>query len=453
MTAVSDLALLDGEPICSFERRELWEPDYDRETKLCRRIIEERAFSDTGHPLVLEFEKAFREKVAGTEWVLPQNNGTSTLLAGYFAVGVGPGDEIITPTYNWICSFGPATMLGARPVFCDIEPDTLCMDPEDLPRCLSERTKAILVPHLFGAVCDMDRIMAFARQHDLAVIEDCAHSHGAKWDGQLIGSIGDVGSYSMQGGSPGGKPVAAGEGGVVGTSARLCYERILAMGHLNRYNITDELTLEPYSKLTQAGLAMVKFRATNLSIAIATVALENLEYRNRRVQENYDELLALIEDVECIEPPRFYDKAQPAGYYGNMRMLYHPESLGGLSADTFKAAVNAEGASLAGRNYEGWHLWPPYSTGFPYWGDGRGPLSIDGGYQPPKREELPQAVEVIPRILALPTMIEPPEGYIEAFAAAIRKVAERFEDLLPHDERISGEIQRRLQSGPPPLIR
>ncbi len=450
---MSDLALLGGEPVCSFERRELWEPDYEREIELCARIIRERAFSNTGHPLAVEFEERFREKVAGTRWVLPQCNGTSTLLAAYYAVGVGPGDEVITPTYNWICSFAPATLLGARPIFCDIEPDTLCLDPEDLPRCLSHRTRAICVPHLFGAVCDMDRIMAFAHSHDLAVVEDCAHSHGARWDGRLIGSIGDVGSFSMQGGSPGGKPVAAGEGGVVATSDRRCYERILAFGHLNRYNMHEELTIEPYSRLTQAGLSLSKFRISNLSIAIATVALENLEYRNRRVQENYDELLGLIEDVECLDPPRFYDRAEPAGYYGNMRMIYHPEVVGGLSADTFKAAVNAEGASLAGRNYEGWHLWPPFSTGFPYWDDGRGPISIEEGYRPPRREELPQAVEVIPRILALPTMIEPPEGYIEAFAGAIRKVAERFEDLLPHDERISGEIQRRLASGPPPLIR
>ncbi len=450
---MSALALLGGEKLCTFERTELWEPDYDRETALCRQIIEERAFSDTGHPMVLEFEEKFREKVAGTEWVLPQCNGTSTLLAAYFGAGVGPGDEIITPTYNWICSFGPATILGARPVFCDIEPDTLCLDPEDLPRCLSERTRAITVPHLFGSVCDMDRIMAFAREHDLAVIEDCAHTHGAKWDGRPIGSIGDVGSFSMQGSAPSGKPVAAGEGGVVGTSDRECYERILAMGHLNRYNISDELTLEPYSRLTTAGLSLSKFRINNLAIAIATVALDNLEYRNRRVQENYDALLGELQDVECLQPVRFYDRAEPAGYYGNMRILYRPEAVGGLSADTFRAAVVAEGASLAGRNYEGWHLHPPYSTGFPYWRDGRGPLSIDGGYEPPRREDLPQAVEVIPRILALPTMIEPPEGYIEAFAAAVRKVADNFDELLPHDERISGEVQRRLASGPPPLIR
>jgi dTDP-4-amino-4,6-dideoxygalactose transaminase len=427
---MSKLALLGGEPVCRFERTELWQPDTDRELELCGRIICERAFSDTGHAIALEFERSFREKVAGTEYVLPQNNGTSTLLVAYFAVGVGPGDEIITPTYNWLCSFGPAMLLGATPVFCDIDQETLCLDPADLPRRLSERTRAICVPHLFGAVCDMDPIMSFARDHELKVIEDCSHSHGARYEGKLIGSIGDVGCFSMQGSSPGGKPVAAGEGGVVATNDRHCYERILALGHLNRYDVADELTEEPLNRLTRAGWAMVKLRPTNLSLCIATVALDGLEYRNRRVQENYDELLAGLGDVECLQPIRQYPKAQNAGYYGFMRIIYRPGALGGLPAERFQQAVAAEGANLAGRNYDGYHITPPFDTGMAFYDDGRGPISPDRGYAPQAPDDLPNARRVIPNILALPTMIEPPDGYTEAFAEAIRKVETHHRDLL-----------------------
>ena len=110
-------------------------------------------------------------------------------------------------------------------------------------------------------------------------------------------------------------PAAPGEGGVVATSNRHYYERILAMGHLNRYNLQSELTEAPLNRLTSAGWAMVKFRPTNLSIAIATVALDALEYRNRRVQENYGRLLGLLSDVACLQPIRQYPKAQNAGYY------------------------------------------------------------------------------------------------------------------------------------------
>ncbi len=427
---MSKLALLGGEPVCKFEKTELWEPDRARELALCKRIIDERAFSDTGHEIAVQFEQNFKEQVAGTEYVLAHNNGTSTLLGAFFAVGVGPGDEVITPTYNWICSFAPVTILGARPIFAEIDPDTLCLDPADLPNRLTDKTKAIIAPHLFGAVCDMDPIMEFAHEHGLAVVEDCSHSHGATYDGKPIGSIGDVGCFSMQGGSPGGKPVAAGEGGVVATDNRHYYERIIAMGHLNRYNLKDELTEEPLNRLTSPGWAMVKFRPTNLSLCIATVALDALPYRNRRIQENYDKLLDLLKDVTALKPIKEYPKAQNGGYYGHMRIIYQPDEVGGLAPEKFQEAVNAEGASLAGRSYEGWHITPPYDTGMAYYDDGRGAISPSQGYKAPKYGDLPVSEAVIPNILALPTMIDPPDGYIEAFAEAIKKVQENYEDLL-----------------------
>jgi perosamine synthetase len=427
---MSPLALLGGPKTCSFERIELWEPDYDQEIALCSQVIRERSFSSTGHPLALEFEAKFRDLVAGTEFVLPQNNGTSTLLAAYFAVGVGPGDEVICPTYTWICSFAPAMVLGATPIFCDLDPETLCLDPNDLPRWITPRTKAICVPHLFGTVCDLGPIMAIAAEHGIAVVEDCSHSHGARYDGQLIGSLGDVGCFSMQGASPAGKPVGAGEGGVFATNNRHYYERVLAYGHFNRYNIAQELTEPPLNQLTVATWGMIKFRVTNLSLVIGLVALDSLEYRNRRVKENYDQLLGLIADVACLQPAKSYPRAQNAGFYGNLRVIYRPEVLGGLSPERFAQAVAAEGASLGGRNYDGYHLTPPFDTGMAFYDDGRGPISPAQGYQPQGRGSLPNAERVIPNILALPTMIDPPEGYVEAFAAALKKVEANHGDLL-----------------------
>lgn len=428
---MSKLALLDGESTCNFEQSELWEPDREQELALCKQIIEERAFSSTGYPLALEFAERFREQVAGTEYVLNHNNGTAALLAAYFAIGVGPGDEIITPTYNWIAGFAPATLLGARPVFCDMDPETLCMDPADLPRRLSERTKVLLVPHLFGGVCDMEPIMAFARKHDLQVIEDCSHVHGARYGGKLIGSIGDIGCYSMQGGNPGGKAVGAGEGGVLATNNRHYYERALAMAHVHHYNLGEELTEPPFNQLPHQGLSLAKHRPSNLSLAIALVSLDSLEYRNRRMRENYARLTHLIEEgIPCLRILKTYAKAEPAGFYGNLRVVYQPEELGGLPADKFHEAAMAEGANLGGRQYVGWHMTPPYDTGMAYYDDGRGPLSPAEGYQPQPCGSLPHAESIIPNIMALPRMIEPPEGYAEAYVAALRKVVDNYQDLL-----------------------
>jgi len=234
----------------------------------------------------------------------------------------------------------------------------------------------------------------------------------------------------MQGASPAGKPVGAGEGGVVVTNCRHYYERILAFGHFNRYNIAQELTEPPLTELTTATWGMIKFRVTNLSLVIGLVALESLEYRNRRIRENYDQLLAMIGDVECLRPARSYPRAECAGFYGNRRMIFHPEALGGLSPEKFAAAVVAEGASVGGRNYDGYHITSPFNTGMAFYDDGRGALSPAQGYVPQGAGSLPQAEAVIPNILALPTMIDPPEGYLEGYAASIKKVQDNYRDLL-----------------------
>lgn len=424
--SAKDLALLGGPKAVTIQNPEQWCPPIDREIELCTEVIRERAFSQTNEGIPGEFERGFKELV-GTEFCLSQNNGTSTLLAAYFAVGVGPGDEIITPSYGWICTFGPSMLLGARPVFCEMDPDTLLADPEDIERRLTPCTKAICVPHLFGNVCDMDRILAVGRKHGIPVIEDCSHSHGARWDGQPIGSLGDIGCFSMQGASPGGKPVAGGEAGVIATNHRRYYERILVMGHLNRSGMVNELTDPNYKAIGSTGFSLVKFRPSALSMAIGLASLETVQYRNKRIWEYYLQIEDGLKGVPGVRVASRYPKAQPGGFYGNFRGIYNPDELGGLPVDTFIEAVNAEGAPLRGRSYPLWHLNPLFAEGLPLHDDGRGPLT--GNYQGYKRGDLPVTEEVHPRILAFPTLIEPREGYIEQYVGAIRKVVENYKSL------------------------
>lgn len=425
--SVSKLAILGGPKTVTIQNPEQWEPPYQREIELCTQVIRERSFSQTTAGIPAEFERRFKEFI-GTEFCLSQNNGTSTLLAAYFAVGVGPGDEIITPSYGWVCTFGPAMMLGARPVFCDIDPETLLADPVDIERRITPRTRAICVPHLFGNVCDMDGILAVGRKHNVPIIEDCSHSFGATWDGKSIGSLGDVGCFSMQGGTPAGKPVSGGESGVVCTNNRHYYERILLMGHLNRGGFREELTELSYRPLAPTGLALVKFRAAALSMAIGLASIETVEYRNRRIWENYLKIEEGLKDVPGVRLVSRYPKAQPGGCYGNFRGLYDPEVFGGLAAEGFIEAVTAEGASLGGRTYYPYHLHPPFAEGMAFYDDGRGPLT--GDYKGYKPGDLPATEAVNPRIIAFPTLIDPKEGYIEQYVAAIRKVAENYKDLV-----------------------
>jgi len=421
------LALLGGPKIVTIQDPEQWCPPIDREIELCTRIIRERAFSQTNSGISGEFERGFKELV-GTEFCLSQNSGTSTLLAAYFAVGVGPGDEIITPSYGWICTFGPAMLLGARPVFCEIDPETVLADPDDIEQRITPRTKAICVPHLFGNVCDLDRILAIGRKHGVPVIEDCSHSHCAQWDGNPVGSLGDVGCFSMQGSSPGGKPVAGGEAGVVVTNNRRYYERIMVMGHFNRRGFVDEITDPDYKSIGSTGFALTKFRPSALSMAIGLASLESVRYRSKQIWEHYLQIKDGLKGLPGLRMASWYPKAQPGGFYGDFKGIYNPGELGGLPVAKFIEAVRAEGASLGGSSFPLWHLNPIFTKGLSLYDDGRGPLS--GDYKCYEQGDLPVTEKAYSRIVSFPSLIEPKEGYIKEYVTAIQKVVENYKDLL-----------------------
>ena len=130
------------------------------------------------------------------------------------ALGVGPGDEVLVPPYTFIATASAALMIGAIPVFVDVDGETLLMDPALIDAAVSPRTRAIIVVHHAGSPADMDGVMAAARRHDLRVIEDAAQAHGAAWRGHPVGAIGDVGTFSFQSS----KAINAGEGGMMLTN-------------------------------------------------------------------------------------------------------------------------------------------------------------------------------------------------------------------------------------------
>jgi len=144
-----------------------------------------------------EFEKRFAEW-NGSKYAFCCNSGTSAIHMAVAAVGIGPGDEVIVPPRTFIGSVSPVLYQNAVPVFADIDPKTHNMSPEAIRRVITDRTRAIIPVHLAGIPCDMDGIMAVAREHDLFVIEDCAQAHGAEYKGRKVGTFGPVNAYSMQ---------------------------------------------------------------------------------------------------------------------------------------------------------------------------------------------------------------------------------------------------------------
>lgn len=150
------------------------------------------------------------------------DHGSSALLAALLALDIGPGDEVIVPGLTWVACASAVLRVGAVPVLVDIDADTLCIDPVAIEAALTERTRCILVVHLYSCMADIDRVGAIAERRGLAVIEDCAQAHGAEWRGRRAGSFGHIAAFSMQQG----KVLTSGEGGAVLTDEPALADRL-----------------------------------------------------------------------------------------------------------------------------------------------------------------------------------------------------------------------------------
>lgn len=173
-------------------------------------------------PFVSDFERALAEKL-DVPYVLGVGNGTDALQIAYMAAGVGPGDEVVTTAFSFIATAEAAVVLGARPVFVDIDPTTYNIDPEQLSAALSPRTKAVVPVHLFGQPAEMEPILDLAGRRGIAVIEDNAQAIGATIGGQATGTIGDLGTFSF---FPSKNLGCYGDGGAVATRDPELYERV-----------------------------------------------------------------------------------------------------------------------------------------------------------------------------------------------------------------------------------
>jgi dTDP-4-amino-4,6-dideoxygalactose transaminase len=178
-----------------------------------------------------DFEQAAREYY-GVKHALAVNSGTGALICALSALGVGPGSEVIIPSFLWVASVGSIVQVGAIPVLCEVD-HSFNLDPVALRQCITKRTAVIVAIHMAGAPCDMDRIMALANEHGVKVLEDCAQGNGGSYRGRKLGSIGHMAIFSLQLN----KNITCGEGGLVVTNEDKLFERAFAahdMGMIRR---------------------------------------------------------------------------------------------------------------------------------------------------------------------------------------------------------------------------
>ncbi|MDD5301906.1 MAG: DegT/DnrJ/EryC1/StrS family aminotransferase [Elusimicrobia bacterium] len=251
------------------------------------------------------FDAEFASAV-GAKYSLGVDSGTSALELALEAAGVGPGDEVIVPSFTFIATATAVSVLGAKPVFADIDPATLTLDSKSVSGALSPRTKAVVPVHIFGQPCDMDPLLSLAKSHNLAVIEDCAQSHLATYKGRLTGSIGDLGAFSFY---PSKNLGAAGDAGAVTTNdARL-------------RDIVNEL--RNCGRSAAAGYNHVRVghncRLDEIQAAILRVKLLRLEAwtaARRRVAAIYDEGLA---GLPIKRPPLGSESSKPVFHLYTVR--------------------------------------------------------------------------------------------------------------------------------------
>ena len=198
-----------ADPLGNF-RISILEPSLDgNELNYVTECIERNWISSQGK-FVTQFEKVFEEFHTGTH-ALAVSNGTVALHLALISLGVGPGDEVIVPNLTFAASANAVIQAGASPVFCEINPNTWCIEPNELKRLVGPKTKAIMPVHLYGQPCDMDSLNEICAQFDLLMIEDCAEALGSEWKGRKVGTFGDAATFSFFGN----KTISTGEGGMI----------------------------------------------------------------------------------------------------------------------------------------------------------------------------------------------------------------------------------------------
>lgn len=333
----SKLALFGGVPVCSEALVEpAWPPICETTAQRLKDVYLSGQWSFNS-PSEQEFARAFADYHDAKHGIF-MANGTVTLQCALAACGVGPGDEVIVPALTWMATAMAVHYVGAKPVFVDIEPDTLCLDPKKTKIAITDKTKAIIPVHLYASMADLEAILDIAGKHGLTVIEDCAHMHGGKWNGRGVGSWGRVGSFSFQQS----KTLSSGEGGICITDDDELVEKLYRMKHIG---YATGLMQGQADNGPPDGLVCYNFRATAFQAVILSDQLKELEGRIERYGENAARIEARLAGVPGVRIQARGRLADPQGYYC-MTIIFDGEQTADMPLDRIGEALKAEGLAL-----------------------------------------------------------------------------------------------------------
>lgn len=251
-------------------------------------------FLTTG-PKIAEFEQTVADYV-GVKYAVAISNGTSALHAACFAAGIGPGDEVITTPLTFAASANCVLYCGGTPVFADVDPKTYNIDPEDIRRKITDRTKAIIAVHLAGQPCDMDAIHSIAREHGLIVIEDGAHALGSVYKGKKVGSLSDMTTFSFH---PV-KPITTGEGGMIVTDNEDFYKKMILFRSHGITRDDSMMTRNDGPWFYQQFDLGYNYRITDIQCALGCSQMKKLDRflaRRKEIVARYNEAFADCDNI------------------------------------------------------------------------------------------------------------------------------------------------------------
>lgn len=327
---------------------------------------------------VTKFEEEFAA-YCGTKYAIGVDNGLSALELSLRAFGIGPGDEVIVPAHTFVASAAAITFAGATPVFVDVDSETLNIDPERIEEAITPHTKAIIPVHIYGLPANMQMILDLAKKFNLKVVEDACQAHGASYNGQHAGSIGDAASFSFY---PTKNLGACGDGGIVTTNDAKVAETIRSLRNCGQTS-KNVHELEPFNR-----------RLDSIQAAILRVKLRYLDQwieSRRKLATHYTKLL---KDANVRLP------AEPQGY----QSVYHLYVIRSQNRDALQSHLNERGIGTAIHYPTPVHLQPFFSNG------------------KDRRGEFPIAEKICNEILSLPMFPELTEKQVELVASEINRI-------------------------------
>lgn len=317
------LAVLGGKPVGKIHYPS-WPVFDEREINAVTGVVKSGSWG-IGGPKVKEFEEEFA-RFCKVKHGITSVNGTVTLRLALEALGVGPGDEVIVPGISFQATAAAVLDVNAVPILVDIDPDTYTINPKAIESAVTAKTRCIIPVHLYGRVADMDAIMAIADKYKLFVVEDCAHQHGSEWKGKPVGSIGNIGSFSLQAY----KILNAGEGGILTTDDDRLSDLLRSLKNIGMACWEGAPTM-------QSG----NYRMTEFQAAILLAQMQRLEEQNALREKNVLYMESNITDIEGIKPLYRSPNITKQSYF-RWTLKYISEAWEGIPKNKFLEALSAE---------------------------------------------------------------------------------------------------------------